>query len=82
MLAPLLEMLGGVDTIRPLGSRSGRFGRDPCSVSRVASPLNFLASGTDKANPRVSATSSIVRVYKGYTFFMVLYTLRAYQTQR
>ena len=36
----------------------------------------FLALDMDKANPRVSATSSIVCAYKGHTFFMVLdYTL-------
>ena len=37
----------------------------------------FLALGTDKANPRVSATSSIVRANKnGIPFIMVLYPLR------
>ena len=61
---------GGVGTIRPLGSRCRRFGRDPGSVSRVASFFSpFLAVGMDEANPRVSATSSIVRAYKGYTLF-------------
>ena len=41
VLAPLSEPLRGVGTIRPLGSRCRRFGRDPCSVPRVASPLNL-----------------------------------------
>ena len=44
------HVAGGLDAIRAVC-------RDLCSVSRVASLLNFLASGTDKANPRVSATS-------------------------
>ena len=57
MLAPLSQTSGGVGTIRPSGSRCWRFGRDPCSVSRVASLLNFLALGTLEANPRVSVTS-------------------------
>ena len=45
VLAPLPETLGGVGTIRPLGSRRRRFGRDPCSVSRVASLLNVFGLG-------------------------------------
>ena len=57
VFAPFSETSGGVGTIRPLGSRCRRFGRDPCSVSPVARLLNFLALGTLKANPRVSATS-------------------------
>ena len=56
-MAPLSETLGGVGTIRPLGSRCGRFGRDPCSVSRVASLLIFVGLGMDTANLRVSTTS-------------------------
>ena len=56
VLAPLSETVGGVGTIRPLGSRCRRFGRDPRSVSRVASLLNIFGLGY-KANPRVSATS-------------------------
>ena len=36
---------GGVGTIRPSGSRCWRFGRDPCSVLRVASLLNFFGLG-------------------------------------
>ena len=47
----------GVGTIRPSGSRCRTFGRDPCSVSRVASLFNFFGLGTLEANPRVSATS-------------------------
>ena len=54
MLAPLSQTSGGVGTTRPSGQRCRRFGRDPCSVSRVAT---FLAMGTLKANPRVSPTS-------------------------
>ena len=57
VLAPLSQTSGGVGTIRPSGSRCWRFGRDPCCVSRMESLLNFLALGTLKANPRVSATS-------------------------
>ena len=37
VLALLSETSDGVGTIRPSGSRCRRFGRDPCSVSRVAS---------------------------------------------
>ena len=37
VLAPLSETSDGVGRIRPLGSRCRSFGRDPCSVSRVAS---------------------------------------------
>ena len=40
----------------------------PC-VARGEPCKAFLALGMDKANPRVSATSSIVRAYKRYTFF-------------
>ena len=57
MLAPSSETSDGVGKIRPLGSCCRRFGRDPCSVSREASLLNFLAVGILEANPRVSATS-------------------------
>ena len=42
MLAPLSETSDGVGTIRPLGSRCRRFGRDPCSLSRVASLFNVF----------------------------------------
>ena len=45
VIAPLSETLVGGGTIRPLGSRCRRFGRDPCSVSRVASLLNFFGLG-------------------------------------
>ena len=45
VLAPSSETLRGLGTIRPLGSRCRRFGHDPCSVSRVASLLNFLGLG-------------------------------------
>ena len=38
----LSQTSGGVGTILPSGSRCWRFGRDPCSVSRVASLLNFF----------------------------------------
>ena len=58
MLAPLSETSGGVGSIRPSGSRCRGFWRDPCSVSRVASLLNFSALGTLEANPRVYATSA------------------------
>ena len=58
MLAPFSETLGGVGTFRSLGSRCRWFGRDLCSVSRVANLLKtFLALGILKAIPRVSATS-------------------------
>ena len=45
VLAPLSEMSDGVGKIRPLGSLRRRFGRDPCSMSRVASPFTFLGLG-------------------------------------
>ena len=45
VLASLSETSGGLGTIRPSGSRCRRFGRDPCSVSRVASLLNFFGLG-------------------------------------
>ena len=45
VLTPLSETSGGVGTIRPSGSRCRRFGRDPCSVSRVASLLDFSGLG-------------------------------------
>ena len=45
VFAPLSQTSGGVGTIRPSGSRCWRFGRDPCSVSRVASLLNFFGLG-------------------------------------
>ena len=51
---PLPLAAGGMGTIRPLGSRCRRFGREPCSVSRVASLCKL---GMEKATPRVSATS-------------------------
>ena len=54
VLAPLSETSDGVGTIRPLGSRCRRFGRDPCNVSRVASLQGFLGLGMDKINPWVS----------------------------
>ena len=38
-------------------------------VTRGKPKIIILAFGTDKANPRVSATSSIVRAYKGYAVF-------------
>ena len=42
MLAPLSKTSDWVGTIRPLGSRCRRFGRNPCSVSHMASLLNLL----------------------------------------
>ena len=45
VLAPLSETSDGVGTIRRPGSRCRRFGRDPCSVSRGASPLNVFGLG-------------------------------------
>ena len=48
MLAPISETSDGVGTFRPLGSRCRRFGRDPCSMSRVASLLNFFGLGHGK----------------------------------
>ena len=45
VLAPLSETSDGVGTIRPSRSRCRRFGRDPCTVSRVASLLNFFGLG-------------------------------------
>ena len=45
VLAPLSETSDGVGTIRPSRSRCRRFGRDPCSVSRVASLLNVFGLG-------------------------------------
>ena len=57
VLAPVSETSEGVGTIRPTRSRCRRFGRDPCSVSRVASLYFLFALGMDKANSRVSATS-------------------------
>ena len=42
VLAPLSEKSDGVGTIRPSRSRCRRFGRDPCSVSRVASIKNVF----------------------------------------
>ena len=52
VLAPLSETSEGVGTVRTLGSRCPRFGRDPCSVSRVAKALvTFLALGIFKADP-------------------------------
>ena len=62
-LAPLFETSGGVGTIRPSGSRCGRFGRDRCSVSRVASRLNFIGLGRLVENPRVSTTSPGIGVF-------------------
>ena len=50
VLAPLSETSGGVGTIRPSGSRCQRFGRDPCSVSCVASLLKFLGLGHIQGN--------------------------------
>ena len=40
VLGPSSKTLRGVGTIRPLGSRCRRFGRDPCGLSRVACLLN------------------------------------------
>ena len=37
-------------------------------VARGKPFKSFLALGTDRTNPLVSATSSIVRAYKGYSF--------------
>ena len=51
MLAPLSEPPEGVGIIRTLRSLSSRFGRDPCSVSRVASFCKFLPGGMDKTIP-------------------------------
>ena len=45
VLAPLSETLERVGTIRPLGSRCPRSGRDPCHVSRVASLFNVFGLG-------------------------------------
>ena len=45
VLAPLSETSDGVGTTRPLGSCYRRFGRDPCSVSLVASPLKLFGLG-------------------------------------
>ena len=75
VLAPLSEMSEGVGTIRTLGLRCPRFGCDPCSVSRVASPLAFLALGMFKANPWVSASpipvyaSPIPVMFRTYGFY-------------
>ena len=44
-LAPLPETPDGVGTIRPLGSRCRRFGRNPWGVSRMACLLNFFGLG-------------------------------------
>ena len=45
VLAPLSQTSDEVGTIRPSGSRCRKFGRDPCSVSRVASHLNLFGRG-------------------------------------
>ena len=45
MLAPLSETSDEVGTIPPLGTRCRRFGRDPCSVSHVASLFNYFGLG-------------------------------------
>ena len=58
VLAPLSETSNWVGTTRPSSSRCRTFGRDPCSVSRVASLLIFFGLlGTLEANTRASATS-------------------------
>ena len=57
VLAPLSKTSDGVGTIRPSGSRCRRFGRDPCSVSRVASLLNFFGLGYTLGKSPGSATS-------------------------
>ena len=41
-----------MDPTRTLRSRWLRFGRDPCNVSRVASPNFFLPARMDKAKPQ------------------------------
>ena len=45
VLAPLSETSEGVGKIRPSRSQCRRFGRDPCSVSRVASLSNVFGLG-------------------------------------
>ena len=57
-------------TVRPLGSRCrGGWARSVQCVARGKPLKRFLALGMDKADPRISATSSIVRAYKGHTPF-------------
>ena len=45
VLAPLSETPQGLDIIRTLRSLSSRYGRDPCSASRVAGVFNFFGRG-------------------------------------
>ena len=71
----------GVGTTRPMRSRCRRFGRDPCSVSRVACLLHFLAWGTDKANPwgcRDGVAASPIPVYARKNWMQIGFSARGY----
>ena len=69
VLAPLSERLGGWAQFDRRAHVAGDLGAIPAVCRAWQAFKTFLALGMDKANPRVSAISSIVSAYKGYPFF-------------
>ena len=70
VLAPLSKTLyGGWAQFDRWGHVAGALGTIRAVCRAWQALQTFSALGMDKANPRVSATSSIMRAFKAYTIF-------------